>query len=90
MPVNFRCRSNSNREDRPPRVIGIAVMLLPAALLAAACTSARPDPAPDDSADAGVTREISSSSVPQSLDFGSCQGCGTPLADQIFTVHRSS
>lgn len=65
MPVNFRCRSNSNREDRPPRVIGIAVMLLPAALLAAACTSARPDPAPDDSADAGVTREISSSSVPR-------------------------
>lgn len=36
MPVNFRCRSNSNRTDRPPRVIGIAAMPLLAALLAAA------------------------------------------------------
>ncbi|BCN52107.1 hypothetical protein RE9425_04970 [Prescottella equi] len=57
-------------------------MLLPAALLAAACTSAGPDPAPGDSADAADIEQFRT----QSLDFGSCQGYGTALAGQIFAV----
>lgn len=69
MPVNFRCRSNSNRTDRQPRMIGIATML-PAALLAAAYTSTGPDPAPGTRSDAADIEQLRT----QSLDFGSCQG----------------